>query len=136
MWLSQVGLQLVSGDSLEQPENSIGPYVIFLPKKREQYRRTEIIVFYLDLVLSNSMPPFLFVLSHDKQIVPAKCKHEVLPTKIEIRLAKAEAIHWTSLQFSKENTVPQSTNVSSGRLTCLYKVVMSTSVLQLKLWQE
>ncbi|GAB2293996.1 Cochaperone protein [Dionaea muscipula] len=41
-------------------------------------------------------------------------RYEVLSTKIEIRLAKAEAIHWTSLQFSKENIVPQKINVSSA----------------------
>ncbi|KAK3008265.1 hypothetical protein RJ639_014951 [Escallonia herrerae] len=37
------------------------------------------------------------------KIIPAKCKYEVLSTKIEIRLAKAEAINWTSLEFSKDN---------------------------------
>lgn len=52
----------------------------------------------------------------DKQIIPDKCRYEVLSTKIEIRLAKAEEIHWTSLEFSKENTVPQRINVSTSKL--------------------
>ncbi|XP_058181982.1 protein SGT1 homolog [Rhododendron vialii] len=47
------------------------------------------------------------------KIIPAKCKYEVLSTKIEIRLAKAEAIHWTSLEFSKDITVLQKINVST-----------------------
>ncbi|KAM7499719.1 hypothetical protein LguiA_024133 [Lonicera macranthoides] len=48
------------------------------------------------------------------KIVPAKCKYEVLSTKVEIRLAKAEAIHWACLEFSKDNTVPQKINIPSG----------------------
>ncbi|XP_034710883.1 protein SGT1 homolog isoform X1 [Vitis riparia] len=47
------------------------------------------------------------------KIIPDKCRYEVLSTKIEIRLAKAEEIQWTSLEFSKENTVPQRINVST-----------------------
>ncbi|KAF7148614.1 hypothetical protein RHSIM_Rhsim03G0192600 [Rhododendron simsii] len=48
------------------------------------------------------------------KIIPAQCKYEVLSTKIEIRLAKAEALQWTSLEFSKDAMVPQSIIVSSG----------------------
>ncbi|XP_028109032.1 protein SGT1 homolog isoform X1 [Camellia sinensis] len=48
------------------------------------------------------------------KIVPSKCKYEVLSTKIEIRLVKAEAIQWASLEFSKESTIPQRISVSSG----------------------
>ncbi|CAO2838730.1 unnamed protein product [Amaranthus hypochondriacus] len=47
------------------------------------------------------------------KIIPAKCKYEVLSTKIEIRLAKAEAIHWTSLEYNKDAVVPQKINASS-----------------------
>ncbi|KAF8412186.1 hypothetical protein HHK36_000146 [Tetracentron sinense] len=54
------------------------------------------------------------------KIVPEKCRYEVLSTKVEIRLVKAEAINWTSLEFTKESAVPQKINVSSGRLLCLY----------------
>lgn len=42
------------------------------------------------------------------------CRHEVLSTKVEIRLAKAELIHWTSLEYSKEPIVPQRINVASA----------------------
>nr|GEU83192.1 hypothetical protein [Tanacetum cinerariifolium] len=48
------------------------------------------------------------------KIVPANCKYVVLSTKIEIRLAKVEHIHWTSLEFVKDNVVVRSSNVSSG----------------------
>ncbi|GKV31237.1 hypothetical protein SLEP1_g39948 [Rubroshorea leprosula] len=41
------------------------------------------------------------------KIIPDKCRYDVLSTKIEIRLAKAEPIHWTSLEFSQESAVPQ-----------------------------
>ncbi|KAI4347603.1 hypothetical protein L6164_008404 [Bauhinia variegata] len=47
------------------------------------------------------------------KIIPARSRYEVLSTKIEIRLPKAEPIHWTSLEYSKEGAVPQRINVSS-----------------------
>ncbi|KAK9292573.1 hypothetical protein L1049_021114 [Liquidambar formosana] len=47
------------------------------------------------------------------KILPDKCKYEVLSTKVEIRLAKAELIQWTSLEFVRENTVPQRAIVPS-----------------------
>ncbi|PPS04452.1 hypothetical protein GOBAR_AA16210 [Gossypium barbadense] len=48
-----------------------------------------------------------------RKIIPEKCRYDVLSTKIEIRLAKAEPIHWASLEFSREVVVPQRVNVSS-----------------------
>lgn len=54
------------------------------------------------------------------KIIPDKCRYEVLSTKIEIRLAKAEAINWVSLEYSQENAVKQvhsSSAVGSGRPT-------------------
>ncbi|KAH9603718.1 hypothetical protein KSS87_007074 [Heliosperma pusillum] len=47
------------------------------------------------------------------KILPAKCRYEVLSTKIEIRLAKAEAIQWTSLEYTKDVAVVQKINVST-----------------------
>ncbi|XP_073109095.1 protein SGT1 homolog [Elaeis guineensis] len=47
-------------------------------------------------------------------IIPEKCKYQVLSSKIEIRLVKAEAIRWTSLEFSKEKSLPQKINSSPG----------------------
>ncbi|XWS48492.1 hypothetical protein CRYUN_Cryun13aG0082100 [Craigia yunnanensis] len=41
------------------------------------------------------------------KIIPDKCRYDVLSTKIEIRLAKAEPIQWASLEFSREVAVPQ-----------------------------
>ncbi|TKY51354.1 SGT1-like A [Spatholobus suberectus] len=46
------------------------------------------------------------------KIIPTKCRYEVLSTKIEIRLAKTEPIHWTSLEFNNGSTVLQRVNVS------------------------
>ncbi|PRQ60226.1 putative SGS domain, HSP20-like chaperone, tetratricopeptide-like helical domain-containing protein [Rosa chinensis] len=44
------------------------------------------------------------------KIIPEKCRFDVLSTKVEIRLAKAESIQWTSLEFSKDNPVPLKVN--------------------------
>ncbi|MED6122175.1 Cochaperone protein, variant 3 [Stylosanthes scabra] len=55
-----------------------------------------------------SLQPRLF-----GKIVPAKCRYEVLSTKMEIRLAKVEHIHWTALEFRGGATVPQRAIVSS-----------------------
>ncbi|XP_068644877.1 protein SGT1 homolog [Aristolochia californica] len=46
------------------------------------------------------------------KIIPEKCRYVVLPSKVEIRLAKAETINWMTLEFHKENTVPPKLNVS------------------------
>ncbi|GJV98003.1 putative ribonuclease H-like domain-containing protein, partial [Tanacetum coccineum] len=48
------------------------------------------------------------------KIVPAKCRHVVLSTKVEIRLAKAELIQWTSLKYGENSLVAQRINVSTG----------------------
>lgn len=47
------------------------------------------------------------------KIVPGRCKYEILTTKIEICLVKAEAINWTTLEYSNENAVGQNMNVTS-----------------------
>ncbi|KAF3448626.1 hypothetical protein FNV43_RR09339 [Rhamnella rubrinervis] len=47
------------------------------------------------------------------KIIPEKCRYQVLSTKVEIRLVKAEDIHWTSLEYSKEVAVPQKLNIPS-----------------------
>ncbi|KAF8044088.1 hypothetical protein BT93_A2154 [Corymbia citriodora subsp. variegata] len=48
------------------------------------------------------------------KIAPEKCRYEVLPSRIEVRLAKAEPLNWTSLEFSKDIIVPQKIHVVSG----------------------
>ncbi|KAI3933570.1 hypothetical protein MKX01_032675 [Papaver californicum] len=48
------------------------------------------------------------------KIKPEICRYEVMSTKIEMRLAKAEAINWTSLEFTRENTVQQKLNAPSA----------------------
>nr|KYP38854.1 Suppressor of G2 allele of SKP1 isogeny [Cajanus cajan] len=47
------------------------------------------------------------------KIIPSSCRYEVLSTKIEIRLVKAEPIHWASLEFTRDITVAPRVNVSS-----------------------
>lgn len=48
------------------------------------------------------------------KINPEKCRYAVLPSKIEIRLVKAETITWTSLEFSERKAIPQKINVPSA----------------------
>ncbi|BBG98336.1 phosphatase-related protein [Prunus dulcis] len=48
------------------------------------------------------------------KIIPKKCRYEVLSTKVEIRLAKADPLHWTSLEFSKDNSVVPRVSVPGG----------------------
>ncbi|URE20535.1 suppressor of G2 allele of SKP1 [Musa troglodytarum] len=43
------------------------------------------------------------------KIVPANCRYQVLSTKVEIRLSKAETITWTSLEYSGK-AAPQKIN--------------------------
>lgn len=50
------------------------------------------------------------------QIVPAKCRYDVLSSKVEIRLWKAEPITWTSLEFSDKRAVPQKMSNIPGSL--------------------
>lgn len=47
------------------------------------------------------------------KIIPSKCRYDVLSTKIEIRLAKAEPIQWISLEYTKDVAVPQKINIST-----------------------
>ncbi|KAG5413758.1 hypothetical protein IGI04_001325 [Brassica rapa subsp. trilocularis] len=47
------------------------------------------------------------------KIVPEKCRYEVLSTKVEIRLAKAEIIAWASLEHAKVPAVLPKPNVLS-----------------------
>ncbi|KAL4572919.1 hypothetical protein LXL04_019707 [Taraxacum kok-saghyz] len=51
------------------------------------------------------------------KIVPARCRYQVLSTKVEIRLAKAEPIHWTSLEYGQNNVVAVRSNVSTASST-------------------
>ncbi|KAJ1687996.1 hypothetical protein LUZ63_019386 [Rhynchospora breviuscula] len=41
------------------------------------------------------------------KIIPEKCKFQVLSTKIEVRLAKAESIGWPSLEYCSTKPLPQ-----------------------------
>lgn len=48
------------------------------------------------------------------KIIPEQCKYNILSTKIEVRLAKAEPINWTSLEYDNKQVVPQKSNIFSG----------------------
>lgn len=67
------------------------------------------IIFTANCKLSHILLAFV------EQIVPEKCRYQVLSTKIEIRLAKVEPINWTSLEYTKEVAVPQKLHVASGK---------------------
>jgi len=51
------------------------------------------------------------------KIIPERCTYSILLTKLEIRLAKAETINWTSLEYDKKQAVPQKAYVASGTQT-------------------
>lgn len=55
------------------------------------------------------------------QIIPSGCRYEVTSTKIEIRLAKAESVHWKSLEFTRETTVAPRAIDSSGNFRFIYR---------------
>lgn len=46
------------------------------------------------------------------KIIPQNSRYQVLSTKVEIRLAKADATNWPSLEYNGEITVPQKSIVS------------------------
>ncbi|CAN4097549.1 unnamed protein product [Withania somnifera] len=66
------------------------------------------------------------------KIIPQKCRFEVMSTKIEIRLAKAEPVHWTSIEYNRETVVVQRPNVSSGS----HKPSYPSSKLRYKDWDK
>ncbi|XAR71689.1 hypothetical protein NMG60_11018074 [Bertholletia excelsa] len=58
--------------------------------------------------------PYIFQPRLFGKIIPAKCRYEVLSTKIEIHLAKAERMHWMALEYSRETAIiSQRVNISS-----------------------
>ncbi|XP_043714948.1 protein SGT1 homolog B-like [Telopea speciosissima] len=48
-------------------------------------------------------------------IIPEKCRYDVFPTKVEIWLAKAEAINWTSLEFRREQKIKLEAQVKEDK---------------------
>ncbi|KAL3652415.1 Cochaperone protein [Castilleja foliolosa] len=48
------------------------------------------------------------------KIVPSNCRYEVMSTKIEIRLAKADTLLWTSLEYNTNVAVPKAYVASAG----------------------
>eukprot|EP00252_Welwitschia_mirabilis_P027817 TRINITY_DN9687_c0_g2_i2.p1 TRINITY_DN9687_c0_g2~~TRINITY_DN9687_c0_g2_i2.p1 ORF type:complete len:376 (-),score=94.87 TRINITY_DN9687_c0_g2_i2:389-1516(-) len=48
------------------------------------------------------------------KIIPAQCKFSILSTKIEIRLAKADLIQWSSLDYIKDQPVVHKPSTSVG----------------------
>ncbi|KAI7731963.1 hypothetical protein M8C21_008975, partial [Ambrosia artemisiifolia] len=58
--------------------------------------------------------PYIFQPRLFGKIVPTKCRYDVLSTKVEIRLSKAETVHWTSLEFVNSSLVVRQSNVSTA----------------------
>ncbi|CAH8305845.1 unnamed protein product [Eruca vesicaria subsp. sativa] len=48
------------------------------------------------------------------KIIPEKCRYEVLSTKVEIRLAKAEITTWASIEYGKGQALLPKPNVASA----------------------
>ncbi|CAI5532009.1 unnamed protein product [Closterium sp. Naga37s-1] len=61
---------------------------------------------------TNDEPPYFLQLRLFGKVDPAQSKHVLMSTKIEVRLAKAEAIHWTALEATRRPAVVQPVNVS------------------------
>ena len=58
------------------------------------------------LHICESVANYFFIVGN--QIIPEKCKYLVLSTKVEIRLAKAEQVTWTTLDYSgRPKALPQ-----------------------------
>eukprot|EP00257_Ricinus_communis_P026131 XP_025013545.1 protein SGT1 homolog A [Ricinus communis] len=70
------------------------------------------------------------------KIVPDKSQYQVLSTKIEIRLAKAEVINWTSLEYCKENIVPRKLNAPSGTSVGSQRPLYPSSKTRAKDWDK
>ncbi|KAL9261417.1 SGT1 homolog A-like protein [Drosera capensis] len=58
--------------------------------------------------------PFNLNLRLFGKIIPSKSRYSILKTKLEIRLAKAEALYWKSLTSPEEKSVEQMMNTSSA----------------------
>ena len=61
-----------------------------------------------------SLPPYVLTLRLFGRISPSQSRHSLLSTKVEIKLSKAETIHWTGLEASARTSVVQPVNVSDG----------------------
>ncbi|KAL2543714.1 Protein SGT1-like protein B [Forsythia ovata] len=81
------------------------------PKYRHAfYQKPEEVVV---TIFAKGIPANYVTIDFGEQIiVPDKCRYEVLSTKIEMRLAKAEPINWTSLEYVAA-VVPQKINSPS-----------------------
>ena len=67
-----------------------------------------------------SSPPYVLTLRLFGRISPSQSRQSLLSTKVEIKLAKAEAIHWTGLEASARTSVVQPVNVSDGEKAQAY----------------
>ncbi|KAK6117656.1 hypothetical protein DH2020_048618 [Rehmannia glutinosa] len=80
----------------------------------EFYQKPEEVVV---TIFAKGIPANNVVVDFGEQIiVPSKCRYEVMSTKIEIRLAKADTVHWTSLEFKRDAVVAQKANEKEEKL--------------------
>ncbi|PQM40232.1 protein SGT1 homolog [Prunus yedoensis var. nudiflora] len=66
------------------------------------------------------------------KIIPKKCRYEVLSTKVEIRLAKADPLHWTSSEFSKDNSVVPRVSVPDATAYSYWRAKAILPILKTK----
>ncbi|XP_020966967.1 protein SGT1 homolog B isoform X3 [Arachis ipaensis] len=104
----------VSAKELEQVNDVSQQMTIAVAKpkyRHEFYQKPDEVVV---TIFAKGIPRDSVTVDFGEQIiVPSRCRYEVLSTKMEIRLAKAEPIHWAALEFRGGATVPQRAIVSS-----------------------
>ncbi|RYR56111.1 hypothetical protein Ahy_A05g021902 [Arachis hypogaea] len=95
----------------EQPPVAVKPNEVVVTVFAKGIPRENVTIDFGEQILSVSInvpgeDPYVFQPRLFGKIIPSRCRYEVLSTKIEIRLVKADPIHWTSLEFTRA-TVPQ-----------------------------
>ncbi|XVF53512.1 hypothetical protein PTKIN_Ptkin05aG0105100 [Pterospermum kingtungense] len=113
--LEKVGTNVVPTKEVEPNKDLPAPVTAVAPAKptyrHEFFQKPEEVV--VTIFAKGILRECVTVDYGEQIIIPDKCRCDVLSTKIEIRLAKADPILWASLEFSREVAVPPRVNASS-----------------------
>ncbi|KFK31591.1 hypothetical protein AALP_AA6G132400 [Arabis alpina] len=153
-WLRNMGKEILHKESIMEAEVS-SPAAPAKPMFRHEYYQTpekvvvtiftngilpkqninvEFGVQILSVVINvASEEAYYLQLRLFKKIIPEKCRYEVLSTKVQIHLAKAEIITWASLDYGKEQAILPKPNVASA---VSQKPVYPSSKPGKKFWDE
>ncbi|PIN10387.1 hypothetical protein CDL12_17026 [Handroanthus impetiginosus] len=121
----ETGASLAPGDSrftklIKECDEGIAEEAGELPKQLADKTPTNVVTPQDNLLPANGLSGQGATASSTKPkyrsvgIIPAKCRYDVMSTKIEIRLAKADLIHWTSLEYTRDVAVVQKASAPSG----------------------